>query len=154
VLSATRSLVCTIDPRSRSVARALVDHPEQTVVVFIDLDGFKDVNDTYGHEVGDGVLIAIAERLRESVRPDDMVGRFGGDEFVLVLQDDGLDDEAIVERLDSAISPPITWDGGSWRPAVSIGVARPHPGDDIATVVRNADREMFAVKRQRKLRRA
>jgi diguanylate cyclase (GGDEF)-like protein/PAS domain S-box-containing protein len=132
--------------------QALIEHRDEVVVVFVDLDGFKEVNDTYGHAVGDRMLVEVAKRLRDSVRPDDVVGRFGGDEFVLVLQTTELDDQSIVDRLEATVARPIIWAGGSWRPTVSLGLARPAPGEDIATIVRRADRAMFAVKRQRKLR--
>jgi diguanylate cyclase (GGDEF)-like protein/PAS domain S-box-containing protein len=131
---------------------ALADHPNDTVVVFVDIDNFKAVNDTYGHEAGDRVLIGIAGRLRDAVRADDIVGRFGGDEFLLVLQDADVDDQVVIGRLATAVSRPVIWDGGSWQVSASIGVARPRPGEDVATVVRNADREMFAMKRRRHLR--
>jgi diguanylate cyclase (GGDEF)-like protein/PAS domain S-box-containing protein len=131
---------------------ALEVQPERTVVIFVDLDRFKDVNDLFGHEAGDQVLAQLAQRLQGCVRPDDVVGRYGGDEFVLILFDAEADDAAIVERLEQALEDPVHWDGGSWRPAISVGIARPHPGDDPATVLRHADRQMFAVKRQRKLR--
>ncbi len=131
---------------------ALDDHRDEVVVVFVDLDGFKVVNDTYGHAVGDRMLIEVAARLRESVRPDDVVGRFGGDEFVLVLKTTELDDESIIQRLEQTVSRPISWPGGSWQPTVSLGLARPDTDEDIATILRRADRAMFVVKRQRKLR--
>ena len=132
------------------LAVAVAENPSRTVVVFVDLDGFKDVNDTYGHHVGDQVLVTIAQRLRACVRSEDLVGRYGGDEFVLVLEDPGSDDVSIAARLEQGVTELIRWDGGSWRPAVSIGLARPRPGDDPATLLRSADREMFANKRLRK----
>ena len=70
---------------------------------------------------------------------------------MLVLHDSETDDELIGSRLEAGVTEPICWEGGSWRPAVSIGLARPRAGDDTATLLRNADREMFANKRQRKL---
>ncbi len=138
----------TIEER---LAAAVADHPDRTTVVFIDVDGFKEINDSYGHHVGDQVLVALAQRLRACVRVDDLVGRYGGDEFVLVLADSRTDVESIASRLERGLTEPIRWDGGSWRPAVSIGLARPRPGDDPATLLRSADREMFANKRLRKL---
>jgi diguanylate cyclase (GGDEF)-like protein/PAS domain S-box-containing protein len=129
---------------------ALRNDSERTTVVFIDLDEFKSVNDTYGHHVGDDVLITIARRLTDTVRADDVVARFGGDEFVIVLHNAGLGDHAIVERLQLAFQPPIDWSGGTWKPKASIGVAHPQ-GDDVNAVLRDADLEMFASKRQRRL---
>jgi diguanylate cyclase (GGDEF)-like protein/PAS domain S-box-containing protein len=134
------------------LAQALAEGPEDTVVVFVDLDGFKQVNDTYGHEAGDHVLAVLAGRLRTRIRPQDLVGRYGGDEFVLILRDASVDDAAIMARLEEALVEPVRWSGGSWSPGVSIGVARPGPGDVPATLLRRADHEMFASKRQHKLR--
>ncbi len=134
------------------LAVAVLERPERTVVVFVDLDGFKAVNDAHGHEVGDAVLVSLAERLQASVRPDDTVGRYGGDEFVLIIRGVDPGDEAIAERLDRALADPVDWDGGCWQPEISIGIARPAPGEDPAAVLRHADHEMFASKRLRKLR--
>jgi diguanylate cyclase (GGDEF)-like protein/PAS domain S-box-containing protein len=135
------------------LAEALVEDPQSTLVVFVDVDGFKQVNDTFGHEAGDQVLTVLARRLRSSVRPRDVVGRYGGDEFVVLLSEADLgDDDVIAARLETALTEPVHWKGGGWRPAVSIGVARPHPSDDPAAVLARADRDMFVVKRQHKLR--
>lgn len=133
------------------IARAIADEGKEIVVAFIDLDGFKSVNDRYGHHVGDDVLVAIGERLGTIVRADDVVARFGGDEFVVVIHSPGVDDDAVVERLEDALRAPIRWDGGEWYPKASIGVARPQAGDDVAAVLRQADDHMFAIKRRRKL---
>jgi diguanylate cyclase (GGDEF)-like protein/PAS domain S-box-containing protein len=132
------------------VARALAegDGADRCAVLFLDLDGFKAVNDTYGHEAGDAVLVALAKRLRRVVRPGDEIGRYGGDEFVVVCHGvDRADDATLAARLTRAFTDPITFDGGSWQPAGSIGAARALPGDDVATLIRRADQAMFAVKR-------
>jgi diguanylate cyclase (GGDEF)-like protein/PAS domain S-box-containing protein len=123
-----------------------------TVAVFVDLDGFKDVNDTWGHDAGDAVLRQLALRLAACVRPADVVGRFGGDEFVVVMQGAAdQSDAAVAGRIGAALAEPITWAGGGpWAPAASIGIARGEIGDDAASVVRRADLEMFADKRRRK----
>jgi diguanylate cyclase (GGDEF)-like protein len=134
------------------LAEAMADEGRGTVVAFIDLDDFKHVNDTFGHAAGDRVLSVLAQRLRACVRPGDVVGRYGGDEFVLILRDAPVDDAGMAARLDDILTQPIRWEGRSWVPGVSIGVARPGPADDPAAVLRHADETMFASKRQRKLR--
>jgi diguanylate cyclase (GGDEF)-like protein/PAS domain S-box-containing protein len=130
---------------------ALALDAEHAVVVFVDLDGFKAVNDTWGHDAGDRVLRTVADRLNAAMRPGDIVGRFGGDEFLLVVT--GLDEEAdagLVARIEGALVEPITWPGGSWSPAASIGIAHGVPGEGAASLITRADHEMFADKRQRK----
>ncbi|MBK5222178.1 MAG: sensor domain-containing diguanylate cyclase [Acidimicrobiia bacterium] len=134
------------------LADALATDPAGTLVVFIDLDGFKNVNDDHGHDAGDVVLRQIADRLDEAVRPGDHVGRYGGDEFVLVchgVSDAGAD--VIAERLvGEAFTEPVEFDGGTWAPLASIGWARPAADADVAAVLRRADQAMFEVKRQRR----
>src|SRR5947199_4913581 len=94
---------------------AMTEHPEELLVGFLDLDGFKKVNDTADHAVGDRVLTAIAERLRRAFRTDDVVARYGGDEFVVVCKvQAGASDGMIKSAVERALAEPIVWDGGSW----------------------------------------
>jgi diguanylate cyclase (GGDEF)-like protein/PAS domain S-box-containing protein len=136
------------------LARALAVAPDGMIVMFLDLDGFKGVNDDYGHDIGDLVLRTLGRRLTDALRPDDAVGRFGGDEFVVVCENGGdVDDHIaaeIAERLEQALSAPIPFPGGSWSPTASIGTARPRPGEDLSSVLRRADQAMYAVKRHRR----
>ena len=125
-------------------------------VLFVDLDGFKEVNDTRGHEAGDEVLVAVAERLGSSVRTVDMVGRIGGDEFVVLLT--GLRNAsaatAIAEKLLEAIGAPLNVAGETAaRLTASIGVAfYPDHGTDVSALVHRADLAMYAAKRAGKNR--
>jgi diguanylate cyclase (GGDEF)-like protein/PAS domain S-box-containing protein len=140
---------------------ALEDHLEETlqesrdgvIVAFLDLDGFKEVNDTFGHEAGDLVLATIARRLRRAFRASDVIGRYGGDEFVIVCRArNTIDEAAIVRRAKQTFEDPITWNDGRWQPAGSIGTARPEPGDDVRGIIRRADQAMYLVKaRHRRL---
>ncbi|WP_195210507.1 diguanylate cyclase [Actinomarinicola tropica] len=130
---------------------ALAEDPDGTLVLFIDLDGFKGVNDTYGHDVGDEVLAEVGRRLAEAVRPGDQVGRYGGDEFVVVCR--GASETAgdlVAERLAvGALGRVIELDGTTWAPSASIGWARREEGDDPMALLRRADAAMFDVKRSR-----
>nr|WP_234314823.1 diguanylate cyclase [Streptomyces sp. NRRL F-5135] len=125
-----------------------------TAVLFIDLDGFKAVNDRLGHQVGDELLILAAQRLQESVRAGDTAARLGGDEFAaIVLGDGGSDREArehqvheIADRLRLRLSQPYRIDGHDVRVAASIGVAFAEPGTSPATLMRNADLAMYRAK--------
>jgi diguanylate cyclase (GGDEF)-like protein/PAS domain S-box-containing protein len=129
---------------------ALLEGSDDVVVLFLDLDAFKSVNDTFGHDAGDIVLQAVAERLRSAVRPTDDVGRYGGDEFVAVCREVAPGAEhALVERVATALDEPVAWPGGSWVPRASIGAARHRPGDTVASLLRRADAAMFEKKRSR-----
>ena len=130
-----------------------IDSGREALLVFIDLDGFKGVNDTHGHEAGDEVLRVLAARLRRPLRAGDAVARYGGDEFVVLCltPGDAVDDEEVIRaRIAGDPARPDRAAGtGSWRPSGSIGVARPEPGDDVTSVVRRADLAMFAIKQER-----
>ena len=135
----------------RAVSTALLGDAGRMLVVFLDLDGFKEVNDLHGHHAGDVVLKAVAARLASAVRPGDLVGRYGGDEFVVVCQSVGTDDALLlVRRLEEALGGPVCFPGGHWQAAASIGTARPQPGDDLGSVLRRADQAMFDQKRHRR----
>jgi diguanylate cyclase (GGDEF)-like protein/PAS domain S-box-containing protein len=127
---------------------AVIDDDEATLAVaFIDLDGFKAVNDNFGHDVGDIVLATVAERLRRAFRTDDVVGRYGGDEFVVVCRiPEGVGDATVQSWAQRAMDEPIVWDGGEWQPSASVGTARPEPGDDVASILRRADQAMYLSK--------
>jgi diguanylate cyclase (GGDEF)-like protein len=116
-------------------------------VVLIDLDDFKVVNDTLGHEVGDALLTTVAERLSGCVRASDTVARLGGDEFVLVL--DGVDADGAdiaVERVVQALSKPVVAHGHELLVHASIGIADGRTGDDASRLLRHADIAMYAAK--------
>ncbi len=121
----------------------------QESVLFIDVDDFKDVNDTLGHEGGDALLMQLATRLISCVRPNDMVARLGGDEFAIVVVEDDTTFTAaqVAERIIAAMSEPFTVNGTSLAVSVSIGVAprRPETGD-AAELLRRADFAMYMAK--------
>jgi diguanylate cyclase (GGDEF)-like protein len=125
--------------------------PTRLAVTFIDLDGFKQVNDRCGHEIGDRVLMTVADRLRRVLRPSDTLARFGGDEFT-VLSEDLADERAateIADRLARAVGEPVSLDNGSdMRLGASIGIAlAAGPDDSPETLIREADVAMYRAKR-------
>lgn len=128
-------------------------HNEIMALLFIDLDGFKDVNDAYGHDTGDELLLQLAGLLNSAVRKSDTVARFGGDEFVVLLT--GLlsrDDAAIVaEKILHQMSKPITLSVGEVKVGASIGIAvYPYDGTDSAKLLKVADSLMYRIKQQGK----
>lgn len=119
-------------------------------LLYIDVDDFKEVNDRHGHTVGDLVLVEIARRIGEVCRPDDVVARFGGDEFVVLLRGIGLDQATIIgTRILASVGAPIEIPGGSVQVTVSIGLA-PAVGD--ADLIDLADRAMLVAKREGRAR--
>ena len=121
-------------------------------VLLMDLDHFKDVNDTFGHPAGDRLLVEIAERLNEVTRPHDCVARLGGDEFAIVLTDVDTANLALTEaqRLHDAVARPYKVSGVSVQVDASIGVAlSPQHGRDVDALLRCADIAMYAAKDHR-----
>jgi diguanylate cyclase (GGDEF)-like protein len=122
-------------------------------LLFCDLDGFKDINDTWGHAAGDSVLTAVAYRLREAMRPTDTVARLGGDEFLVLCENlpDESQSQRIEARLREAIRRPISWLGGQQLTVdVSIGVAFASRSMTATDLLHAADAAMYAAKRARK----
>jgi diguanylate cyclase (GGDEF)-like protein/PAS domain S-box-containing protein len=125
---------------------ALARDSAQTAVLYIDLDQFKLVNDARGHGVGDDVLMTVASRLAEAVRPSDTVARFGGDEFVLLLEDaDSSDAAAFAHELLASLKQPISHASGTLHLGASIGIAT-GPSGSASDLLRNADNAMYAAK--------
>ena len=119
-------------------------------LMFIDLDGFKKVNDTFGHDIGDLLLRGVASRLQKCIRASDSVGRFGGDEFAIVLEDAALPNDArrIAERIVTSLAMPFHLDGHDVRIGASIGISLyPTDGIDAGTLLKNADLSMYKAKR-------
>ncbi|QIK37781.1 EAL domain-containing protein [Caldichromatium japonicum] len=120
-------------------------------VLFIDLDGFKLINDSYGHPIGDEFLKTIAQRLIDHVRPGDTVGRVGGDEFVILCDqvEEPQELAALAERLNSLLCEPVELDGQRLFVSASIGLAIGHGSThDVNDLLRHADAAMYQVKEQ------
>jgi len=134
--------------RKRAQA-ALASGSQQLVVAIIDLDRFKQVNDTLGHERGDILLRIVGQRLTDAVRTDDTVARLGGDEFGLVLPGGGLDDATpVLDRVRHALTGHCEDDGHTLPVGGSIGVAAaPLHGDTVEVLLRHADAAMYVAKR-------
>jgi diguanylate cyclase (GGDEF)-like protein len=115
----------------------------------VDLDHFKEINDTRGHATGDRVLRNVAERLSDCLRASDMIARFGGDEFIVVVEGTtGRDDIAgIARKVRDVVAEPFIMDGESHRVTASIGISvYPEDGTDLETLFKHADSAMYQAK--------
>lgn len=120
-------------------------------VLFIDLDRFKEINDSFGHQMGDMVLVAVADRLRENLREIDTIARLGGDEFTLIIEDidDQLKVNEIASKLVETLQHPMEIGGHQLYVTVSIGVSLyPLDGEDSQSLLRNADSAMYKAKEE------
>lgn len=126
------------------------DGTKGLAVLFCDLDGFKSINDRFGHNTGDAVLIEVARRLTTGVRDGDTVARLGGDEFVVLADGLGAADAAdLAVRLRNAIIPPIRVDGRAVRVGASFGIGWAVCGMSVEEVLQSADQRMYIEKRSR-----
>jgi diguanylate cyclase (GGDEF)-like protein len=132
------------------LAQAGADPDRQPTVLVLDLDGFKDVNDTLGHHHGDLLLVEVAERLRASLRAGDTVARLGGDEFAMLLQNtDARVGEEVAARICQALGSPFVLEDISVDIEASIGIATAVPGEEVTSLVRQADVAMYTAKEHR-----
>ncbi|MBO1414347.1 diguanylate cyclase domain-containing protein [Streptomyces sp. FH025] len=132
----------------RSGGSASVD--KGLAVLFCDLDGFKSINDRFGHNAGDSVLVEVARRLSGAVRDGDTVARLGGDEFVVLADGIGREEaKDLAHRLRNAIIPPMRIDGRAMRVGVSLGIGWAGCGMSIEEVLHTADERMYDEKRAR-----
>ncbi|MFD1779275.1 putative bifunctional diguanylate cyclase/phosphodiesterase [Fredinandcohnia salidurans] len=134
--------------------REILDRKHRAVstkmsVLFIDLDNFKSINDQWGHDVGDQVLIEAARNIKDAIRPSDLVGRVGGDEFIVLLRDikDEEDLKKYVTRILTKFNSPLSISGQEYIMTCSIGVATyPNDGDTSRELIKNADDALYNVK--------
>jgi len=131
-----------------SVVLARSGPDDRHAVLLLDLDAFKQINDTLGHDVGDQVLRLTAQRLVEALREHDIVARLGGDEFVVVLPDTDRDTAGMLaRRLSDALHEPLSVAGHRMQPGASIGIAlMPHDGREARELLRAADVAMYLAK--------
>ena len=123
-------------------------------VLFMDLDGFKQINDTHGHDAGDFILKNVASRILTCIRENDVAARMGGDEFlILVNSTDHVDIAALCNRIIQSIQEPYTFNGKSLNVGVSIGVVQLNKNSNIKepeTLIKLADEAMYEVKKNGK----
>jgi diguanylate cyclase (GGDEF)-like protein/PAS domain S-box-containing protein len=136
----------------RAISRA-ERHGCAVALVYMDLDGFKAINDTLGHRAGDQVLRVLAERLTAAVREDELISRYGGDEFVALLSmlpNPSREVAAFVERMRLTVAEPLQLDAGAVHIGASLGASiYPHDGSTAEQLLHHADAAMFAMKSSR-----
>lgn len=138
--------------RLQSALRHTTETQGRLAVLFMDLNRFKEVNDTYGHGMGDALLIAVAKRIQAQVRDADLVARLGGDEFVVLLLEPHSKSavQHVLQKISAAVSKPLPCDGGVvLQPSVSIGMAMyPEHGQSMEVLMEIADGAMYTAKQQ------
>lgn len=139
---------------NNQIDRALVNHKydlEEFALLYIDLDNFKYVNDSFGHHIGDLMLAKVAERLRNSLRLEDFVARLGGDEFVIIISNFASRSQIVTaaNKILATLQVPFSLEGHEAFITASIGIAIcPNDGKDSETLQRHADRAMYRAKNQ------
>lgn len=139
--------------RLENELKAAKGNNSKFAVFFIDLDNFKDINDCYGHEMGDFLLIEAARRIKECIKEIDIVSRFGGDEFAVLVYDvSSLEDALkIVDKITAAIGDPVCKEGKCIAVKGSVGISiYPDNGKDADTLINDADKKMYKVKNHKK----
>ncbi|OQA31975.1 MAG: Phytochrome-like protein cph2 [Betaproteobacteria bacterium ADurb.Bin341] len=138
------------------LSRALASsrrHQLPLALMLIDLNGFKQINDTYGHKVGDGLLIEAAKRMTDCLRATDCVARLGGDEYIIFISDLGDTQQVarVAQKILQALEAPCTIDGNTLRVYASMGIALfPGDGEEMETLVQKADSVMYVAKSEKK----
>ena len=124
-----------------------LERGESCEILFCDLDGFKAVNDRFGHAQGDRLLIEVAQRLRDTVRDDDLVSRLGGDEFVVLFRDTAAHEvQSIKHRITDAVSRPVPVSGDLVAVGTSSGTAQAAGDVDPEELINRADHAMYEAK--------
>lgn len=143
----TDQLTGLANRRQVDMAMRTSDDPSLTVVM-ADIDHFKSVNDRWGHAAGDAVLRTVASRMRRSLRTQDVVGRWGGEEFLVMLPGASREDATdVCNRLLASVRAPLMIDEGPEQVTISMGVAvRTTPGEDVEDLQRRADRALYMAK--------
>ncbi|MEM9465927.1 MAG: EAL domain-containing protein [Actinomycetota bacterium] len=134
--------------RLHSVCEQQLDGAESTAVILLDLDRFKLVNDSLGHDRGDELLIVVADRLRLAIRPGDTVARLGGDEFAIVLAGptDVFEAGRVADRLQRLLGEPVQLGAQTIFPSASLGIAVADDGSTVSDLMRRADTAMYRAK--------
>jgi diguanylate cyclase len=136
------------DAMERETARAERNGTAMCVAL-IDIDNFKKINDGYGHQVGDIVLVHLVAIIKETIRTNDLIGRYGGEEFLLLLPDARIDEaSAVTTRLQRDLArKPITWGNQQLHVTFSAGLASRLPGEPEAALIKRADQALYEAKR-------
>ncbi|WP_109480437.1 sensor domain-containing diguanylate cyclase [Paraburkholderia sp. C35] len=135
---------CIMDLLEEAVAAP--DAVGRVAVIFVDLDRFKELNDTFGHQLGDTILADIARRLRDAAQGRAQVGRLGGDEFLVVIDDGAVSAPAIADAITAALEVPVSVHGNAYHVRASLGIAVLQAGERAADLVKTADHVMYDAK--------